>query len=530
MRPATTVIVERLELVDFRNYAAAAFELTGGTTVVVGDNGQGKTNFAEALAYLATLGSFRGAPAEALVRVGRDVGRASGPTCATTTAASRSSRPSWCRPGATACRSTGSASAAPATCSAWCGSPSSRPTTSTLVKGGPGRAPALPRRHPRRPGRQVRRAAARARPHRAPAQHPAAPGRRSARRGRRRRRSTCGTPAWPTSASSSDGPGDAGRAARRRTSSPPTSSSPAGRPRSHWCTTRRGGATAWPRRWPRHATADVRRGVSTVGPHRDEVDAARRRHAGPHPRLAGRAAHAGAGPAPRRPPAGGRAHRVDAGARARRRAVRARRRAGDGAARAPARRAGRDHDGRRRSRRRPAPIGVMRIVAGPSRPSATGRDGRWPATGAEPGDGDDRRRSRAAHRRARRRRAVLARRAPGGPRSAACSAAGTRSSAPAMAANVRPIRLERRDAPGGGDEPAWATQVRLLSDELRGRLASVTGVQVDRVEVRVGRPSAADGPRLPPGCDTPLVDWNRIADTFVAGPPCPSRARPGTTR
>ena len=64
------MIVQRLELVDFRNYAAATFELTGGTTVVIGDNGQGKTNFAEALAYLATLGSFRGAPPDALVRVG----------------------------------------------------------------------------------------------------------------------------------------------------------------------------------------------------------------------------------------------------------------------------------------------------------------------------------------------------------------------------------------------------------------------------------------------------------------------------
>ncbi len=64
------MIVERLELVDFRNYVAATFELTGGTTVVVGDNGQGKTNLAEALAYLATLGSFRGVPPEALVRTG----------------------------------------------------------------------------------------------------------------------------------------------------------------------------------------------------------------------------------------------------------------------------------------------------------------------------------------------------------------------------------------------------------------------------------------------------------------------------
>jgi DNA replication and repair protein RecF len=67
---AVAVIVERLDLVDFRNYVDASFRLTAGTTVVVGDNGQGKTNVAEALAYLATLTSFRGAPPDALVRVG----------------------------------------------------------------------------------------------------------------------------------------------------------------------------------------------------------------------------------------------------------------------------------------------------------------------------------------------------------------------------------------------------------------------------------------------------------------------------
>jgi DNA replication and repair protein RecF len=61
--------IERLELVDFRNYSAATFELTPGTTVVVGDNGQGKTNLAEALAYLAKLESFRGVANDALVRV-----------------------------------------------------------------------------------------------------------------------------------------------------------------------------------------------------------------------------------------------------------------------------------------------------------------------------------------------------------------------------------------------------------------------------------------------------------------------------
>jgi DNA replication and repair protein RecF len=68
------VIVSRIELVDFRNFEAATFDLTDGVTAIVGRNGQGKTNLAEALAYLATLSSFRGAPPEALIRVGSDLG------------------------------------------------------------------------------------------------------------------------------------------------------------------------------------------------------------------------------------------------------------------------------------------------------------------------------------------------------------------------------------------------------------------------------------------------------------------------
>lgn len=62
------MIVEDLELVDFRNYRKERFELTDGTTVVLGDNGHGKTNFAEALAYLASLSSFRGVNSEAMIR------------------------------------------------------------------------------------------------------------------------------------------------------------------------------------------------------------------------------------------------------------------------------------------------------------------------------------------------------------------------------------------------------------------------------------------------------------------------------
>ncbi|MGH9178838.1 MAG: DNA replication/repair protein RecF, partial [Acidimicrobiales bacterium] len=63
--------VHRLWLTDFRNYQSAEVELaTEGLTVLVGGNGEGKTNLLEALGYLATLSSFRGAPTEALVRAG----------------------------------------------------------------------------------------------------------------------------------------------------------------------------------------------------------------------------------------------------------------------------------------------------------------------------------------------------------------------------------------------------------------------------------------------------------------------------
>ncbi len=62
--------VRRLWLTDFRNFVQAELELPPGLTAVVGDNGQGKTNLLESVAYLAQLDSFRGAPSEALVRMG----------------------------------------------------------------------------------------------------------------------------------------------------------------------------------------------------------------------------------------------------------------------------------------------------------------------------------------------------------------------------------------------------------------------------------------------------------------------------
>ena len=62
-----------LAVTDFRNLVNTVIELDPeGTTIVTGVNGAGKTSLLEATAYLATLQSFRGSPREALVRRGAD--------------------------------------------------------------------------------------------------------------------------------------------------------------------------------------------------------------------------------------------------------------------------------------------------------------------------------------------------------------------------------------------------------------------------------------------------------------------------
>ena len=59
-----------LELTDFRSYPRLQLPVQPGITVMVGKNGQGKTNIVEALWYLATLSSHRVPHDAALVRRG----------------------------------------------------------------------------------------------------------------------------------------------------------------------------------------------------------------------------------------------------------------------------------------------------------------------------------------------------------------------------------------------------------------------------------------------------------------------------
>lgn len=63
--------VSHVALDDFRSYRHTVVELPPGTTVLVGRNGQGKTNLVEAIAYLSAFSSHRVAAEGALVRLPR---------------------------------------------------------------------------------------------------------------------------------------------------------------------------------------------------------------------------------------------------------------------------------------------------------------------------------------------------------------------------------------------------------------------------------------------------------------------------
>ncbi|HEV8023276.1 MAG TPA: DNA replication/repair protein RecF [Candidatus Nanopelagicales bacterium] len=62
--------VQALSLTDFRSYPQADMEFAPGVTTFVGMNGQGKTNIVESLGYLATLSSHRVSADAPLIRSG----------------------------------------------------------------------------------------------------------------------------------------------------------------------------------------------------------------------------------------------------------------------------------------------------------------------------------------------------------------------------------------------------------------------------------------------------------------------------
>jgi DNA replication and repair protein RecF len=68
------VWLRRLELTDLRSYEHAVLDLPEGVLVLIGPNGQGKTNLLEAIYRAATGGSHRAASDAPLVRAGQQLG------------------------------------------------------------------------------------------------------------------------------------------------------------------------------------------------------------------------------------------------------------------------------------------------------------------------------------------------------------------------------------------------------------------------------------------------------------------------
>ncbi|MBX6362596.1 MAG: DNA replication/repair protein RecF [Gemmatimonadetes bacterium] len=70
---ASSAAFRKLRLRNFRNFAELELSFPPAGVAVIGDNGTGKTNLLEALYYLEIFRSFRGAPDEQLVRFGEEV-------------------------------------------------------------------------------------------------------------------------------------------------------------------------------------------------------------------------------------------------------------------------------------------------------------------------------------------------------------------------------------------------------------------------------------------------------------------------
>lgn len=66
------MFVTELSLADFRSYHSVKLELVSGVTVFMGANGQGKTNLVEAVEYLSTMSSHRVSATAPLIRAGAD--------------------------------------------------------------------------------------------------------------------------------------------------------------------------------------------------------------------------------------------------------------------------------------------------------------------------------------------------------------------------------------------------------------------------------------------------------------------------
>lgn len=72
------MFLKHLILQNFRNYTKSEFNFNKDTTLVVGANATGKTNFLEAISFLARSGSFKTDKDEQVIRFGEEVSHISG--------------------------------------------------------------------------------------------------------------------------------------------------------------------------------------------------------------------------------------------------------------------------------------------------------------------------------------------------------------------------------------------------------------------------------------------------------------------
>lgn len=72
------MVLEKLELQNFRSYKKALFEFSPETTLIVGPNTSGKTNILEAIFLLALGRTFRPGLEREIIRFGEEVGRVKG--------------------------------------------------------------------------------------------------------------------------------------------------------------------------------------------------------------------------------------------------------------------------------------------------------------------------------------------------------------------------------------------------------------------------------------------------------------------
>jgi DNA replication and repair protein RecF len=64
--------LSHLSLINFRSYSKLEFPLSGGTYIFIGENGEGKTNIIEAIMYLALLSSHRISADAPLIKLGSE--------------------------------------------------------------------------------------------------------------------------------------------------------------------------------------------------------------------------------------------------------------------------------------------------------------------------------------------------------------------------------------------------------------------------------------------------------------------------